>query len=154
MLTSDLDLCNLPFARVHCDVTMEIKHFDLKTNQFLQKTTSRHVFCFFITSDGEVSLFCCFGIYYFNHYLFQPIYFIYQTFGLVWFIVFYATFNNISVILWWSVLLVWETGVPGENHWPVASHWLTLSHKVVSSTLRLSRFRTYNSSGDRHRLHR
>jgi hypothetical protein len=56
--------------------------------------------------------------------------------------------------LWRSVLLVGETGVPGENHWPVASHWLTLSHKVVSSTLRLSSFRTHNSSGDRHRLHR
>jgi hypothetical protein len=27
-----------------------------------------------------------------------------------------ATFNNISVISWWSVLLVEETGVPGENH--------------------------------------
>jgi hypothetical protein len=26
-----------------------------------------------------------------------------------------ATFNNISVILLWSVLLVDETGVPGEN---------------------------------------
>jgi hypothetical protein len=26
--------------------------------------------------------------------------------------VFNATFNNISVILWWSVLLVKETGVP------------------------------------------
>ena len=36
--------------------------------------------------------------------------------GLVWFMVFNATFNNISVILWWSVLLVQETGVPGENH--------------------------------------
>jgi hypothetical protein len=31
-------------------------------------------------------------------------------------IVFDATFNNISVILLWSVLLVDETGVPGENH--------------------------------------
>jgi hypothetical protein len=30
--------------------------------------------------------------------------------------VFNATFNNISVILWWSVLLVDETGVPEENH--------------------------------------
>ena len=29
--------------------------------------------------------------------------------------VFYATFNNISVIFWWSVLLVEETGVPGEK---------------------------------------
>ena len=43
-------------------------------------------------------------------------------FGLAWFMVFNDTFNNISVILWWSVLLVDETGVPGENHRPVASH--------------------------------
>jgi hypothetical protein len=27
-----------------------------------------------------------------------------------------ATFNTISVMLWWSVLLVEETRVPGENH--------------------------------------
>jgi len=32
--------------------------------------------------------------------------------------VFYATFNNISVLSWRSVLLVEETGVPGENHRP------------------------------------
>ena len=31
-------------------------------------------------------------------------------------ILFDATFNNISVILWWSVLLVDEIGVSGENH--------------------------------------
>jgi len=37
--------------------------------------------------------------------------------------VFNATFNNVSVILWWSVLLMEETGVPGENHWPDASRW-------------------------------
>jgi hypothetical protein len=30
--------------------------------------------------------------------------------------VFNATFNNVSVILWQSVLLVEETGVAGENH--------------------------------------
>jgi hypothetical protein len=35
--------------------------------------------------------------------------------------VFNATFNNISVISWWSVLLVEEAGVPGENHRPVTS---------------------------------
>ena len=29
--------------------------------------------------------------------------------------VFNATFNNISVILWWSVLLEEETRVPGQN---------------------------------------
>jgi len=28
------------------------------------------------------------------------------------------TFNNISVISWWSVLLVEETGGPGEIHRP------------------------------------
>jgi hypothetical protein len=28
--------------------------------------------------------------------------------------VFSITFNNISVISWWSVLLVKETGIPGE----------------------------------------
>jgi hypothetical protein len=48
--------------------------------------------------------------------------------------VFNATFNNISVILWQSVLLVEVTGVPVENHRPVASHRQTLSHDVVSST--------------------
>jgi hypothetical protein len=36
--------------------------------------------------------------------------------------VFNATFNNISVILWRSVLFVEETGVPGENHRPAGSH--------------------------------
>jgi len=39
-----------------------------------------------------------------------------------WFMVFYATFNNISLISWQSVLLVEETGVRCENHQPVASH--------------------------------
>ena len=34
--------------------------------------------------------------------------------------VFNATFNSISVILWRSVLLVEETRVPRENHRPVA----------------------------------
>jgi len=53
--------------------------------------------------------------------------------------VFNATFNNNSVILWWSVLLVEEIGVPGENHRPEASHWQTLSHNVVSSTPRHER---------------
>jgi hypothetical protein len=32
------------------------------------------------------------------------------------FMVFNATFNNMSVILWQSVLLVEETGVHRENH--------------------------------------
>jgi hypothetical protein len=36
------------------------------------------------------------------------------------FMVFNATFNNISVISWQSVLMVGDTGVPGENHRPAA----------------------------------
>ena len=47
------------------------------------------------------------------------------------FIVFNATFNNISVIMWRSDLLVVETGGPRENHRSVGSHWQTLSHNVV-----------------------
>ena len=60
------------------------------------------------------------------------------------FMVFNATFNNISVISWLSVLLVEETGLPGENHWSVASHWQILSHNVASSTPCLSGIRTFN----------
>ena len=44
-----------------------------------------------------------------------------------------ATFNNISVISWWSVLLVKKTGVPGVNHRPATSHWQTLSHIEYTS---------------------
>ena len=40
-------------------------------------------------------------------------------FCLDWFMVFSATFNNISVTSWWWILLVEETRVPGENHWQV-----------------------------------
>jgi hypothetical protein len=38
------------------------------------------------------------------------------------FMVFNATFNNISVISWRSVLLVDENGIPGEKHRPAANH--------------------------------
>jgi len=34
---------------------------------------------------------------------------------LILIMVLYATFNNISIILWWSVLLVEETRVPSLN---------------------------------------
>ena len=42
--------------------------------------------------------------------------------GYVRFMVFNATFNNISDISCRSVLLVEETGMPGENHRSAASH--------------------------------
>jgi hypothetical protein len=43
----------------------------------------------------------------FNHWILNN--------NLLVFMVFNATFNNISVISWQSVLLVEETGVPGEK---------------------------------------
>ena len=73
--------------------------------------------------------------------------------GLVWFMIFKATFNKISVISCRSVLLVEETRVPGENQRPVASHWQTLSYKFVSSTPRHEWGLKYNISSDRHWLH-
>ena len=40
---------------------------------------------------------------------------IYNTFKVVMVMVFNVTFNNISVISWWSVMLGEETGVPGSR---------------------------------------
>jgi len=71
------------------------------------------------------------------------------------FMVFNATFNNISVISWRLVLFVEEFAVPGENHRTAASHWQTLSHIVVLSTPRHQRdLNSQQFSGDRHWLHR
>ena len=46
--------------------------------------------------------------------------------------VFYATFNNISVtgISWWSVLLVEETRGPGENHQPPTTDLSQVADKL------------------------
>jgi hypothetical protein len=68
--------------------------------------------------------------------------------------VFNATFNIISVILWRSVLLEEETRVPGENHWTAINHWQTLSHNGASSSHRLSGIKTHNISGDMYWVHR
>ena len=40
-----------------------------------------------------------------------------------WFLVFNATFSNISVISWRPVLVVEEAGIPRENHQPSTSNW-------------------------------
>jgi len=59
-------------------------------------------------------------------YIVALVYFIYyicQWFMIDWFLVFNATFSNISAISWWPVLVVDEAGVPRENHWPWASNW-------------------------------
>jgi len=47
---------------------------------------------------------------------------VYSMVGLGWFLLFNATFNNISVISLRSILLVEETGELGENHRPAGRH--------------------------------
>ena len=42
---------------------------------------------------------------------------------MIWFLVFSATFSNISAVSRQPVLVVEEAGVPGENHRPWASDW-------------------------------
>ena len=71
--------------------------------------------------------------------------------GLVWFIVFNATFKNISVISWWSVLLVEQTGVLKENNRPVASRWQTLM--LYRVYLVMNGVQAHDFRGDRHWLY-
>ena len=61
--------------------------------------------------------------------------------GWGWFMVFNATFNNISLISWRSVLLVGETEVLlKKTHRSVAYHWQLLSQNVVPSVPRHGRY--------------
>jgi hypothetical protein len=76
------------------------------------------------------------NIPFFKNFLVLKMFCKYVFLSYIWFMLFNATFNNISVISLWSVLLVEESGVLSENHRPVQSHWQTLSHNVVSSTPR------------------
>jgi len=55
--------------------------------------------------------------------------------------VFNATFNNISVILWLSILFVEETWVTGELHRPVADKLYLILYWVH---LAMSGIGTYN----------
>ena len=64
--------------------------------------------------------------------------------------VLYATFNNISVISWWSVLLVEEIGVPRKN--PNLSQVTDKLYYIMMYRIHLTTngVQTPNFSGDGH----
>ena len=67
------------------------------------------------------------------------------------FMVFNATFNNISVISWWSVLLVEETRVPEDKTIDLLQVTDKLYHIMLYRVhLAINEVQTYNFSGDRH----
>jgi len=113
---------------------------------WIREKSSEHGIPFFLTSLTHCCTWSCYKKIYTQYIL-------WNFEGFVWFMVFNATFNNISVISWQLVLLVEKTWVSRENNRPVASHWQTLSQNVVSSTPRQSGVQTHNVSGDRHWLH-
>ena len=121
------DMINLPKYMISCifpeiHVVLSVAHFDSTLYQILVSSSS----------TGDEFRNCFIAKY---RIFIKNIFYLGFKFR---FIVFNATFNHISAILWRSVLLVEETGVPGENR-TAASHGQTLSHNVVSITPRHER---------------
>jgi hypothetical protein len=58
-------------------------------------------------------------------------------------VAFNVTFNNILVILWWSVLLMEITGVPRENHRPGARQDINIITSKLTVKIRKNRLVNY-----------
>jgi len=68
-------------------------------------------------------------------------------FFVCFFLVFKATFCNISAISWRPVLVVEEAGISGENHRPSASNWSAVSLQI-ECTLFVLIIRTQRTEDD------
>jgi hypothetical protein len=88
---------------------------NLENRKIFKCCKSHALFIFLPVSFDEIILFFCNSAVILDFVGYVP--YIANWFGLVWFIMFRATFNNSSAISWRSVLLVEE-----RNHRPVASH--------------------------------
>ena len=80
-------------------------------------------------------------------YIYSLLAFIGRRLGVI---VFNATFNNISVILWWSVLLVEETGEYLDKTTNLSYVTDKIAHIMFQRVhLAMSGIQTRNFSGDR-----